>query len=91
MMIRKFRQFNNIEFYMGKYITAISGHNATGEIKYRTTWQDEKTRFRIIPDRINELGKKSAAKIGWTTLYLGLSRLYPVGEINKISNQKRAF
>ena len=31
MMIRKFRQFNNIEFYMGKYITAISGHNATGK------------------------------------------------------------
>lgn len=155
MMIRKFRQFNNIEFYMGKYITAISGHNATGkstilallgncaelkvkegrpilqnqfrtefseiikgsskfdiqesniaqivicdsndwktptgEIKYRTTWQDEKTRFRIIPDRINELGKKSAAKISWPTLYLGLSRLYPVGEINKISNQKKAL
>ena len=44
---------------------------------YRTTIQ--KDRFRILPvRRVND--RNSSKKVTWPTLYLGLSRLYPVGE-----------
>lgn len=48
------------------------------ELKYRATWQEDSQRFRILPASIN--GKNTASKLDWPTLYLGLSRLYPVGE-----------
>lgn len=52
------------------------------DVEFRTTWQtypDGTKRFRIIPKRF-EGGKETAAKLPYPTLYLGLSRLYPIGE-----------
>lgn len=54
---------------------------------FRTGWQKQRnkqeSRFRIIPSkRISEItGQRTESKLMWPTLYLGLSRLYPVGEI----------
>jgi AAA15 family ATPase/GTPase len=136
--INDFRCFKNISFSLGKMITVVAGHNATGkstilgllghcaEIKkkdgkpllqnqfrtefseiiktstefdtrsqniytvhlvegdnpieplsFRTTWQNE-TRFRIIPKKTQN--RNTEMKLDWPTLYLGLSRLYPIGE-----------
>jgi len=144
--IEKFRLFRNNSFQLGKYITAITGFNATGkstllgllghcgELKskrfkpllqgafkvelseilkfsdiyderitdigkvifadvptlgnnkypsallYRSTWQKYRSekRYRIIPKRTAEWAFSS--KVEWPTLYLGLGRLYPIGE-----------
>ena len=51
--------------------------NNTEKISFRTTWQKD-SRFRIIPKRTKE--RNTEKKIEWPTLYLGLSRLYPIGE-----------
>lgn len=47
---------------------------------FRVSWQDNKTRFRLIPNKKLPGGKKTEAKVEWPTLYLGLSRLFPIGE-----------
>ena len=47
---------------------------------FRTSWQNDNTRFRIIPQRKLPDGKVSSAKIESPVIYLGLSRLYPLGE-----------
>ncbi|GBR72731.1 putative ATPase [Candidatus Termititenax aidoneus] len=47
---------------------------------FRTTWQDNKTRFRVIPQGKDVTGKPTAAKFNIPVIYLGLSRLYPLGE-----------
>jgi AAA15 family ATPase/GTPase len=141
MDLKDFRIFKDISFNLGKYITVIAGHNATGKstllgllghcaelkikdgrpilkkqfrtefseiikasnifdkkssniyslyfsddheaikegpISYRTTWQEDGERFRIIPKRTRL--RNTEKKIKWPTLYLGLSRLYPIGE-----------
>lgn len=46
---------------------------------FRTGWQDQNTRFRVIP-RGKIDGKISEAKFELPVIYLGLSRLYPIGE-----------
>lgn len=56
--------------------------------KCRTTWQNvkgsTKKRFRIIPYKSDANGKKiNDAKFSYPVLYLGLSRLYPLGELNE--------
>lgn len=50
--------------------------------KFRTAWQNDngKDRFRIIPLKYTEDGKKTESKMSIPVLYLGLSRLYPIGE-----------
>lgn len=60
---------------------------------FRISWADNKTRFRVIPDYTyidkNGVEKKSAAKKDYPCIYLGLSRLYPVGESeDDIEHQK---
>ena len=147
--INEFRNLNNVEIKIGRYITAISGRNGLGkstilalignscELKKektyfntsfrtefseifkgskefdlsgsnkckvnfcdknnkntitetkicRTTWQTKKSnkgiikRFRVIPETKTET-EKNSRKMEWPSLYLGLSRLYPVGEVN---------
>lgn len=50
---------------------------------FRTAWQDNNTRFRVIPKETDESGKRlNEAKFTLPVLYLGLSRLYPVGELS---------
>lgn len=50
--------------------------------KFRTSWQKdgEKDRFRIIPSKLLDGGKKTEAKLAIPVYYLGLSRLFPIGE-----------
>ena len=50
------------------------------ELLYRSFWQKNSNgkRYRIIPRRTTEW--TSSGKINWPTLYLGLGRLYPLGE-----------
>lgn len=50
------------------------------KLQYRSTWQKYKqdSRYRIIPKKT--IDWNSSAKIPWPTLYVGLGRLYPVGE-----------
>lgn len=140
MNIHDFRCFKDISFKLGKKITVIAGHNATGKstvlgllghcaelkkkdgspiirplfrtefneiikaskefdkrctnaytinfkegenqfsISFRTTWQKD-SRFRIIPKKTPS--RNTEKKLEWPTLYLGLSRLYPIGESEK--------
>lgn len=69
----------------------INNRNTIVESKVcRTTWQDNKTRFRVIPE--TKGSNKNSRKKEWPSLYLGLSRLYPIGEVSdeniKIKNIK---
>ena len=45
------------------------------DVPFRATWQNNKTRYRLIP---KHNGRES--KLGYPVIYLGLSRLYPLGE-----------
>ncbi len=144
--VERFRLFRNNRIRLGRYVTAISGFNATGkstvlgllghcgevksrtgkpllhgafkaelaeilkfsesydkkipdlgrirfaenaspapsELQYRAFWQKYRggRRYRIIPKKTTEW--PSSGKIEWPTLYLGLGRLYPVGESLKV-------
>lgn len=63
--------------------------------KFRTAWQNDngKDRFRVIPLKMLEDGKKTEAKMQIPVIYLGLSRLFPIGEANedKITTKKIKF
>lgn len=52
---------------------------------FRTAWQTNngKDRFRIIPLKEYADGSKTEAKMQIPVLYLGLSRLFPIGEANE--------
>ena len=52
-----------------------------------------KERFRVIPFKKLDDGKKSEAKFNYPVLYLGLSRLFPIGESqdNAISTKTISF
>lgn len=52
--------------------------------KCRIAWQGNQTRFRVIPEHIID-GKKRSSKKEFPSLYLGLSRLYPIGESSDIN------
>lgn len=85
------------EIFKGSMLHDLSGSNKyeiflsdangieTDSRKFRVAWQTLKTksykRFRLIPDGIVN-GKKSNEKFKIPVYYLGLSRLYPVGEAN---------
>jgi len=66
-------------------------------ISYRSTIQ-EGNRYRIIPKKTDT--RATETKISWPTLYLGLGRLYPVGEsedvqetplVKKLSGAEKKF
>lgn len=60
---------------------------------FRTAWQENNTRYRVIPKEKLEGGKITEAKYEFPVIYLGLSRLYPIGEIDDkfISNTSLKF
>ena len=60
-------------------------NNDDYEVSFRSTWQDNGKRFRVIPSRI-ENGTKVESKQPMPVIYLGLSRLYPLGEIGEVEN-----
>ena len=53
--------------------------------KFRTAWQREngRNRFRVIPSKVFEDGKRTEAKMQIPVIYLGLSRLFPIGEADE--------
>lgn len=54
-----------------------------GVVGFRTAWQDNDTRFRVIPKHETPEGKISEAKLAFPVIYLGLSRLFPIGEADR--------
>lgn len=65
-----------------KIVLSDENGNENDYRNFRTAWQNEKgkERFRIIPSKIDANGKKTEAKLAIPVLYLGLSRLFPIGE-----------
>lgn len=52
-------------------------------LSFRATWQkagNEGKRYRLIPMKTPE--RDTERKLLWPTFYLGLSRLYPIGEVD---------
>jgi len=66
-------------------VASIS-YEGDSELKYRITWQQNNTRGRLIPVTTTVSGSPSNAKKEHPSLYLGLSRLYPLGESTITSN-----
>lgn len=54
-------------------------HGVEMEASFRTAWQSG-PRFRVIPRRKRLDGTRTESKIESPVIYLGLSRLYPIGE-----------
>ena len=67
--------------------------NKTRVKTFRTAWQENDTRYRVIPKEKLEEGGITEAKFEFPVIYLGLSRLYPIGEIDDkfISNENLDF
>lgn len=63
--------------------------------KFRTTWQkvNNRERFRVIPYEKTDKDVVSEAKFPLPVIYLGLSRLYPIGETddNLLSDKEQTF
>lgn len=60
------------------------GHFTINEkeiISFRSAWQNNNTRFRIIPKRQDHNNNNTESKYPLPVIYLGLSRLYPIGEV----------
>lgn len=53
-------------------------------LEFRTTFQSNNTRYRLIPVK-NEYRRKEG-KLRWPVYYMGLSRLYPIGESSDVSD-----
>jgi len=63
------------------------------DVPFRKGWWENGTRFRLLP-KITETstdGKErtSEAKMSWPVLFLGLSRLYPLGECSGAPKQRK--
>lgn len=70
--------------------------NEIEQCSFRTAWQKHKgatqaNRFRIIPKRMTPDGKKTEAKMEYPVQYLGLSRLFPIGEAQNDSIARRTI
>lgn len=86
----------------GSVIALEYGDSENPEIvTFRTTWQSQIVnkngerikigeRFRVIPKRKNEEGKDVESKLPSPVIYLGLSRLYPIGEAKYTAVKKQS-
>jgi Predicted ATP-dependent endonuclease of the OLD family len=82
-------------------IGSISYINPSGEedhIQLRVTWQkwdsesEDKNRFRILPKWTDsETNSTTAKKLSVPSFYLGLSRLYPLGEDSREVIEEKKF
>lgn len=57
------------------------------KLDFRTTKQQGGARYRLIPKKIDGEREKES-KIEWPVYYLGLSRLYPIGESESVVTKK---
>jgi len=81
-------------------LSDLSG-NETDYRSFRTAWQSknksnqdkkvDEQRFRVIPFKKLENGKKTEGKFNYPVLYLGLSRLFPIGESEGVSVSGRGI
>lgn len=76
-------------FRTGKQDAAISKQSIGDSIKQGKMYQGK--RFRIIPFKKLDNGKKTEAKFNYPVLYLGLSRLFPIGESQDSSISTKAI
>jgi AAA15 family ATPase/GTPase len=69
-------------------VPALFGNKYPSELLYRSTLQKYSggRRYRIIPKKTIEWA--SSSKVVWPTLYLGLGRLYPLGESVKVTKTR---
>jgi AAA15 family ATPase/GTPase len=69
-------------------VPIIFGNKYPSELLFRSTKQrpEGKLRYRIIPKRTSEW--RSSGKVVWPTLYLGLARLYPLGESDDVKKSR---
>lgn len=79
----------------GRFQIIVDGkNNSIITCDFRTGWQkydkeDESAdRFRVIPKWVKEDGTSTEAKLEYPVLYLGLSRLFPIGESKKVGVTK---
>ncbi|MGG2081701.1 ATP-dependent nuclease [Lysinibacillus pakistanensis] len=61
----------------------VDGQNMTLTIQEKT--DSENYRYRFIPVKTEE--RHTESKLIWPTYYLGLSRLYPIGESNDVQSK----
>lgn len=78
-MPEKQKETKTIRNVINKIEKNKNAHDSTAKIKFPN-------RFRIVPEKNAE--RKSEAKLVWPTYYLGLSRLYPIGESTKVKVEK---
>lgn len=68
----------------GKKISLTYQEHGVPQIMgFRTGWQEAGSRFRVIPRRKGEGVKIIESKLSSPVIYLGLSRLYPIGEADE--------
>ena len=54
------------------------------ELSFRATYQLNNERYRLIPKKIKNI-RETEKKLNWPVIYLGLSRLFPVGESESLT------
>ena len=62
--------------------TDTSGFRLPKILNFRAAVQQDGTRYRLLPKKTEE--RQTESKIEWPTYYLGLSRLYPIGESENV-------
>jgi AAA15 family ATPase/GTPase len=85
-------EYDETKSNRAKLVWSDNGNDITKS--FRTTWQNNKTRFRVIPQGKDDIEDKTTAqKFPFPVLYLGLSRIYPLGETSdkQIQSKKQVF
>ncbi|WP_342493242.1 AAA family ATPase [Bacillus sp. FSL W7-1346] len=82
---------NNLyEVHFKELPESINDFDFTEELSFRAYWAEKKKRYKLVPMKTDK--RQTEKKIKWPTYYLGLSRLYPIGEsseVNEIKNTKK--
>lgn len=77
--VSKEHDLSGSNIYKIKFSSVQNPNEIISEHTYRVAWQDGGTRYRLIPKDL-KTGKERKLEI--PTLYLGLRRLFPIGEIH---------
>ena len=72
-------------FQSAKKKSVIYTHDKKSDLYHQEEVQTSYTRYRLIPKKTE--ARQIEKKIDWPTFYLGLSRLYPVGEADDINSK----
>ena len=72
-------------FQAAKKKSVIYTHDKKSDLYHQEEVQTSYTRYRLIPKKTE--ARQIEKKIDWPTFYLGLSRLYPVGEADDTNSK----